>query len=194
MPRSFPVRLSIGTDLDNFNVMGGAKNFVLLALSSVLLSHCVSLPRSFHALNYKDQKVYIDKHHYYSVGPLSENWQKTANNNPGIIFKHTGWKATLATEAICGAAFEDLPLPMLTNHLLAGLEGVELPKQETWMLSGRKALYTETRASLDGVPVWLNLLVVKKDRCQFDFMSVAPLQAARPVTQEFLKFVKGFNY
>lgn len=166
--------------------------FWLLVL--IFLPSCVSLPRSFHALTYQDQKVFIDKNHYYHVGPLSESWKKTSNQNPGIVFKHPKWKAILATEAICGAAFGDLSLTMLTNHLLVGLENFADTKQQTWMLSGRKALYTETEASLDGVPVWLNLLVIKKGPCQFDFMSVAPPEFARPVTQEFLQFVRGFQY
>lgn len=160
----------------------------------ILLSGCVSLPRSFHALSYKDQKVFIDKHHSYHVGPLSQGWRKSANDSPGIVFRHAQWKATLATEAICGAAFEDLPLKMLANHLLTGLEDLKNTRQEEWILSGRKALYTETQASLDGVPVWLNLLVVKKKGCHFDFMAAAPVSSARPVTADFSSFVRGFHY
>ncbi|MBI4124774.1 MAG: hypothetical protein HY466_02445 [Deltaproteobacteria bacterium] len=174
--------------------MRGVKTKVLFLVFFFLLGHCVNLPRSFHALHYKNQKVYIDKNHYYQVGPLSQAWRKTADKNPGIIFKHAQWKATLATEAICGADFEDLPLKMLTNHLLTGLENFQNTKEEDWLLSGRKALYTATQASLDGVAVWLNIVVAKKNRCQFDFMSVAPPEAAQPVTRDFLQFVKGFKY
>lgn len=168
--------------------------FRFLPLVLLFLPSCISLPRSFHALNYRDQKVFIDRHHYYSVGPLSSAWQKTKNQNPGIIFRHSPSGATLATEAICGAAFEDLSLTILTNHLLVGLENVQKTKEEEWSLSGRKALYTQAQASLDGVPVLLNLVVIKKDRCQFDFMGVAPPKWGEAVTKDFIHFVEGFDY
>lgn len=165
-----------------------------LLLVLLLLPSCISLPRSFHALKYRDQKVYLDPHHYYRVGPLEKGWKQAGNKNLGIIFRHQETKATLATEAICGDAFEDLPLKMLTNHLLAGLEEVRKTNQELWKLSEREALYTQAEASLDGVPVVLNLVVIKKNRCQFDFMGVAPPQGGEVITKDFIQFVKGFDY
>lgn len=168
--------------------------FVFFFLTTVFWTSCVSLPRSFHALSYKNQEVTIDRHHSYLVGPLSPSWQRLKNENPGIVFKHQSTGSTLATEALCGAAFEDLSLKVLSGQLLAGLENVQKIKEESWVLSGREALYTELQANLDGVPVLLNLVVLKKNRCQFDFLNVAPLKEARPVTEDFLKFVKGFDY
>lgn len=172
--------------------MGGF-NVITVVLSLFFLTGCVSLPRSFHALRYQDQKVYIDQRHYYQVGPLSGNWQKSSNNNPGIIFKNRKTKGTIATEALCGAAFEDLSLKILTHHLFAGLENIKKIKEEEWPVSQRKGLYTEAEASLDGVPVLLNLFVIKKNRCHFDFLGVAPPQE-EGITEDFASFVKGFDY
>lgn len=160
----------------------------------VFLSGCITLPRSFHALRYQDQKVYMDQHHYYHVGPLSADWKKQSDKNPGIIFKNRKNRSTIATEALCGGAFEDLSLEVLTRHLFVGLEGVTTLKEEKWSLSGRKGLYTQAEASLDGVPVLLNIFVIKKNQCHFDFLSVAPLAARDEVAADFISFVKGFNY
>ncbi len=131
-------------------------------LLPILLAGCVSLPRSFHALHYRNQTVFLDRHHSYKVGPLSEGWQMQANKNPGILFKHKDYHATIATEALCGAAFEDLSLDLLTEHLLVGLKNIKKSKTETWQLSGREALYTLAQAELDGVAVQLNIVVLKK--------------------------------
>jgi len=107
-------------------------------LLPILLAGCVSLPRSFHALHYRNQTVFLDRHHSYKVGPLSEGWQMQANKNPGILFKHKDYHATIATEALCGAAFEDLSLDLLTEHLLVGLKNIKKSKdiqpRDTWVL------------------------------------------------------------
>lgn len=160
----------------------------------VFLASCLSLPRSFHALRYKDQKVFIDQNHYYQVGALSQDWKKSREKTPGIVFKHSKYSAKIATEALCGAAFEDVSLPALTKNLLTGLEDVQKLKQEEWSLSQRKALYSKVRASLDGVPVALNIVVIKKDQCQFDFLSTAPLEAEQEIASDFVSFVRGFDY
>ncbi len=169
-----------------------AMHFLLLV--ALFLSGCLNIPRSFHALRYKDQKIYIDRHHFYRVGPLADDWIKADGKNPGIVFKHRRHSSKIATEALCGGAFEDLSLKMLTNHFLKGLEEVRFVTREEWMLSQRKALYSEVQAGLDGVPVALNIVVTKKDRCEFDFMSIAPLSVAAVVKKDFLEFVKGFDY
>ena len=174
--------------------MGGFLRPIGFCLAAVFLTGCFSFPRSFHALRYRNQKIFIDEHHYYQVGPLPKEWQKKASQNPGILFRHQKTKATLATEALCGAAFEDLPLEILTGHLLTGLEEVKKIKEESWTLSGRKTLYTQASAGLDGVPVLLNIAVVKKNSCEFDFLSVATASGAEQITNDFLNFVKGFSY
>lgn len=162
-------------------------------LISLFFAGCVSLPRSFQALSYRNQTVYLGSHHHYRVGALSDSWQMEADKGPGIIFKHKSG-ARLATNAICGAAFEDLSLELLTSHLLMGLESVKKVKEERLSLSGREALHTVADASLDGVPVELNTVVIKKDRCQFDFLAASPLQFSKEISKDFENFVKGFEY
>ncbi|OGQ47907.1 MAG: hypothetical protein A3H42_01340, partial [Deltaproteobacteria bacterium RIFCSPLOWO2_02_FULL_46_8] len=135
---------------------------------------CVSIPRSFHALTYRKQSVYLSKDRFYRVGPLSAEWKQTASKNKaGVYFHNKVTGARIATEAICGAAFEDLSLKILTEQVLSELQNVKKQKQENWMLSDRAALYSIYSAALDGVPVQLNILVTKKDQCQFDFWAVS---------------------
>lgn len=184
--------LSTFLNLDTFRTMRRAG--LSLMFVAGFLAACIHLPRSFHALHYQNQRVYLDKNHYYQVGPLSKEWRKLSRQEPGIVFKHGPTGATLATAAVCGAAFEDLPLAMLTRHLFAGLDQVTKQSEERWVLSGRGALYTEAEARLDGVPVTLQIVVTQKNRCQFDFWLVAPAGTGEGVRQDFLAFVKGFDY
>lgn len=167
--------------------------FVGLISFPIFLS-CLSLPRSYHALEYHHQKVYLNKHHYYIVGPLSSDWLISKSKKPGIVFKNIKNRASLATEATCGSAFEDLPLELLTNHLFAGIRLAKKIRKETWQLSGRAGLYTEVLGELDGAPVHLNIFVIKKEQCQFDFFAISTPNFQKEITQDFEKFVKGFHY
>jgi len=128
------------------------------------------------------------------VGSLSPNWKVLKDKGPGVLFRNRENRATIATEAICGAAFEDLSLELLTDHLLTGLKDVKKIKTQEWLLSGREALYTLAGAKLDGVLVQLNIVVTKKDQCQFDFLATSLPQFGKAVSEDFENFVKGFDY
>lgn len=167
---------------------------ILVSFLFLLLAACVSLPRSFHAMNYRNQTVYLDRNHFYKVGPLPQGWRLTPSKQPGIIFKNSAMEATIATEAICGAAFQDVPLEMATNNLFIGMENVKKLKTERWTLSSRDAFYTKASASLDGVLVMLDIVVTKKDKCEFDFYGIAPPASQDAVSADFIGFVKGFDY
>lgn len=167
---------------------------LLLLGSAFVLIGCVALPRSFRALSYKNNIVTMDRHHRFRVGELSEQWVRLPKKGPGILFQNRASGATLATEALCGGAYEDLSLKRMTEHLFAGLQDVHRKKEEMWRLSGREALYTQVRATLDGAPVHLNIAVIKKNECQFDFLAVSGEAFAEATAQDFEKFVKGFDY
>lgn len=169
------------------------RRFLLLG-SIFVLTGCVSLPRSFRALSYKNNIVTMDRHHRFRVGKLSEQWVRLPKKGPGILFQNRLSGATLATEALCGGAYEDLSLKRMTEHLFAGLQNVRRSREEMWHLSGREALYTQAFAALDGAPVNLNMVVIKKNECQFDFLAVSSAAHAEATTRDFEKFVKGFDY
>lgn len=158
------------------------------------LSGCVSLPRSFHALSYKNQTVYLDRNHFYKVGPLSDDWKITLGKYPGIVFKNRVNEATVVIEAICGGGFEDLSLGLLTQNLVAGLGAIQKLKKENWQLSGRDALHTLAHVTLDGIAVSLDIVILKKGGCEFDFYAISLPQYEAEVSRDFETFVKGFDY
>lgn len=145
-------------------------------------------------MSYRNQAVYFDRNHFYRVGPLSGDWIWTREKSPGIVFRNKTTDATIATEAICGGAFEDVPLMMLTNHLFDGMNGVKRITQQDLTLGGRDALYTEATAAMDGVPVSLDIVVLKKNGCEFDFYAISLPKHHADTKDDFLQFVKGFEY
>ena len=90
----------------------------------------------------------------------------------------------------CGDA-DDVPLDVLTNHLLLGIEGRHERAREPLVLDGRAALRTQLDAQLDGVSVALDLVVLKKDGCTVDLYLVAPRAAFDERRADFDRFVRG---
>lgn len=81
--------------------------------------------------------------------------------------------ALIAVNAVC-EGHGDPSLKVLTDHLLIGFEAREIREREELMLDGRGALRTRAAASLDGVPVELELTALKKDGCVYDLIYTAP--------------------
>ena len=98
----------------------------------------------------------------------------------------------LAVNATC-ADHGDPSLEVLTGHLLIGFEEHSLQEQQTESLDGREALRSKYHATLDGVPVELELVVLKKNGCVHDFTFVAPLASAASHRAEFDTLVSRFR-
>ncbi|HEX8953495.1 MAG TPA: hypothetical protein VF945_16680, partial [Polyangia bacterium] len=64
---------------------------------------------------------------------------------------------------------------------------------ETVPLDRREALRTRVTAKLDGVPMTLELYVVKRDGCIFDLSYAAPPDAFERGAADFRRFVDGFG-
>jgi hypothetical protein len=65
--------------------------------------------------------------------------------------------------------------------------------QQLLPLDGREALRSRHTAKLDGVPVELELVVLKKDGCVFDFTYVAPPGQAEARMADFDALLAGFH-
>lgn len=123
------------------------------------------------------------------VGTLPAAWQRVRNDGDSIAFHHAAG-GTIVSAASCGDS-DDVPLDILTNHLLLGIEGRHERARETLVLDGRAALRTQLDATLDGVPVALELVVLKKDGCTIDLYLVAPRPAFDDRRADFDRFVAG---
>lgn len=97
---------------------------------------------------------------------------------------------TIAANATCGDA-DDVPLDVLTNHLLFGIEDKRERGRLPLQLAGRAGLRTRLDGTLDGVRVALDLVVLKKDGCTFDLMLIAPPGTRRE--PDFDRFVASFE-
>jgi hypothetical protein len=142
---------------------------------------------------YQPGKV-LTKKGFYRVGELSPDWERILKGNAMIAFRNSQFGSSIATDAFCDQAYDDSPLPMLTRHLFAGLQDLKVIKEEPFEMDGRGALRTLFQASLDGVPVKVDAVVIKKNWCLFDFYLVSPPQQYEAAAPAFETFYRGFSY
>ncbi len=134
--------------------------------------------------------VYHDDGVAFRVGALPAAWQRQ-NVAAGALSYHHKDGGTISAHGSCERA-EDVPLDVLTNHLLIGVESRFERSRRTLTLDGRAALRTRIDAELDGVPVALDLVVVKKDGCVYDLAMVASRAAFAARRPDFDHFVVAF--
>lgn len=80
---------------------------------------------------------------------------------------------SMAINSTC-EGHEDAPLAVLTQHLLMGFTDRTRVSQELRPMDGRESLQSHYQARLDGVPIELLLVVMKKDGCVYDLTYLAP--------------------
>ncbi|HYO51380.1 hypothetical protein [Archangium sp.] len=128
----------------------------------------------------------------YRVGELPSVWERVrlSHNDLAWYTEETGH--ALSVNSTC-RKHEDAPLDVLTRHLLMGFtERLEVEQQKV-VVDEREALRSRYRAKLDGVPVELLFLVLKKDACIYDFTYVAPLGRFEERLPGFESLVRGFH-
>jgi hypothetical protein len=154
---------------------------VLLVVSGGLLG-CASA--GFHDGVYEDQYV-----KYRVAAPLS-GFSRVEVGDNDLAFRRDGY-GTIGVNSTC-TEYEDVPDVALVNHLLFDTTSRKFTTEETVTLDGRGARHVIARVELDGVPVELELFVMKKDGCVFDLTHVRSVDAPPQVRDVFLALVHSF--
>lgn len=138
-------------------------------------------------------RVYQDDEAHYRIGELGSGWAPITVQDNDLAFHNESLGAIVQVNASCDPA-TDIPLTVLTNHLLAGFTARDIQSEDLIPLDGREALRTHLVASLDGVPRELLIVVLKKNDCIYDFTLITPHDASFPRAQTvFEGFVAGFS-
>jgi hypothetical protein len=118
-------------------------------------------------------------------------WKAAPAREGGVAYHHAKAGGTIAANRTCEDV-EDVPLDVLTNHLLIGVEERKEASRRPLTVAGRGALRTRLDGKIDGVPVGLDLVVLKKDGCVYDLMLVGSPQRVEALAPEFERFVARF--
>lgn len=130
----------------------------------------------------------------YQVGDLSGEWERIKLDKAVIAFYNSQLKSTISTDSFCDQAYNDSSLKSLTQQLFPGLQHIKVIDEKPFQLDNRGALQTLIDAELDGVPVMVNIVVLKKDWCLFDFYLVSEKEYYSRAAADFEDFYRGFSY
>ena len=135
----------------------------------------------------------------YRQGPIAfrvpdppATWRRIDVRDASLAFRDDAGGSVLVN-ARCLAADDRTPLVALTNHLLIGATEREYVSQATEPFDGREALHTRVKAKWDGVPMAIDVFVLSKDGCVYDFVYLAPAAAFDGGAPAFETFVRGFR-
>jgi hypothetical protein len=127
----------------------------------------------------------------YRIGPIPPDWQQVNLKDSDFSWVTKQREFAFWVNSTC-KEYQDVPLVALNRQLLIGFTDVEKVAQRTVELDGREALVSRYRVKMDGVQRELELVVVKKDGCVYDFAYVAPVAAYDTRVGEFQALWGGF--
>ena len=125
----------------------------------------------------------------FRVGPLDGAWQRARVDSERVAFRHPDG-GTISASVDCRSA--DAPLPILTNHLLLGLEARQVQREEALQLDGRAALRSRVAGKVEGVSIVMDLVVVQKAGCVYDLQLVGSAATVDRHLAAFAGFFGGF--
>lgn len=157
---------------------------------------CLFGPSKFKGvMSYRNGRVYLKKDSFYRVGDLPDGWRLMKTRVRTVSFYNGELGASISTDAFCGSSVEGRRIDSLSGELISALEKREVLGEKEFELDGRGAVRQLVRGEMDGMPVLLDLVVVRKNGCVFDFYSITPgASADSKLGMAFDAFFKSFHY
>jgi hypothetical protein len=162
-----------------------------IALAS-LLAGCAHAPRGHIAAEAGGADRVCAGDVCYRVGALDDKWRLVHQEGTSAGWYSDALGGVISANASCRDDAEATPLTSLTHQLLIGYTERRIESQARVPLDRREALRTRVTAKLDGVPVTLDLYVLKRNGCIFDLSYAAPPDAFARGSDDFQRFVDGF--
>ena len=139
-----------------------------------------------------EQGLFTKSETSYRIGDVPQGWKLISFRGNDLAFQPDDATHLIAVNSTC-RDYEDAPLPVLTRQLLMGFTERKLIKQETRVLDSREALSSHYEAKMDGVPIELLLVVMKKNGCAFDFTYLSPPERFEEKRASFEALLNSFT-
>ena len=99
----------------------------------------------------------------------------------------------MLADATCDPTVSSRPLSVLTRHLTFGLKDRVVEDGGELSLDGHPARRAIVHGTMDGAPVGVEAVVIKGERCVYDFLYVAPAASFEAGRGDFRVFVESFS-
>ncbi|MDH5671466.1 MAG: hypothetical protein OEZ06_04905 [Myxococcales bacterium] len=135
--------------------------------------------------------IYDDGVVRYRVGERASGFERVEVEDNDLAF-HDRRLGTISVNSTC-SEYEDVPPQALLNHLLFGMEERNFRLEEEVTLDGRGAAHAIVDVSLDGVPISLEIYMLRKDGCVYDLTLTSARSRFAEARRAFATFVRGFS-
>jgi len=139
-------------------------------------------------------RVLLFHDRFYRVGVLSHDWERIHPEVRAVAFYDQSSQSTIATNAFCRETFEDAQRADLISSMTGGISRLKILHEEELELDDRTALKRHMSGELDGVPIELEHVLVKKNNCMFDFVAISEVPMTDKVQTDFASFYQSFHY
>ncbi len=167
-----------------------ASNELRVRLLLVTISFCALVTGCSPAF---DGRTYHGPGYTFRVPPPPATWGKLEVSDAALAFEDRTSGGTIGVNGRCDRDGEDVPLKALTQHLFIQFTDRDVHSQEVVAFDGREAMRSDITARLDGVPRRLVIWVLKKDKCVYDLMFLAPPERFESGLETFDAWAKGFT-
>lgn len=140
-----------------------------------------------------DGSVYRGKGFAFRVPERPPEWQGVSVSHAALAYEDGASGGTVLVNARCDRDGEDVPLASLTQHLFIRFTDRSIHEQKVEPFDGREAMRTDVTAKLDGVPRRFLVYVLKKDRCVYDLLYLAPPEDFQAGAARFDAWARSFT-
>jgi len=129
----------------------------------------------------------------YRVSLPSRGWAVKPGGSAELELERQGPSGGMLADATCDDKTAARPLGVLARHLTFGLKDRVLEDGGPLTLAGRPAQRSVVRGSVNGTPIGVEAVVVKGERCVYDFLYVAPAAVFETGRGDFRAFLDSFS-
>lgn len=129
----------------------------------------------------------------YQVSLPSQGWAVKPGGTAELELQRRNPEGGMLADATCDDKTAGRPLAILARHLTFGLKDRVLEDGDPLTLAGRPAQRSVVRGSVDGTAVGVEAVVVKGERCVYDFLYVAPAESFETGRGDFQAFVESLS-
>ena len=129
----------------------------------------------------------------FRVSLPPQGWEVKPGGAAELELQRSDPPGGMLADATCDDKTAKRPLNVLSRHLTFGLKDRALEDGGTLTVDGRPAQRSVVRGSLDGTAVGVEAVVVKGERCVYDFLYVAPAASFDRGRGDFRAFVESFS-
>lgn len=136
---------------------------------------------------------YVDEAKGFRAPLPREGWEVMEVEGADLALKDLRSPARMAVVASC-PGLEAGPLKALSRHLLFGLRGIRVVREESILLDGVTGLEIRVEGRFEGSPVAVRTVVVQRQGCLYDLFYVAPPDLFEGRMGEFDRLIRGWRF